>query len=155
MWTSRAAPTTGSQDTPDCPIPNVHAHPMTDDHVATEECWPRGSDLRTPHQGYASPPSIRAGGPTVIRLLLTSGRGTGECRIALARTLEGLAPRPCLGHCLLEGHGAEAFAAVRSTRKPACLCGPPERRSLRGKRRSSHCQSATGGSSGSDARDGF
>ena len=68
----------------------------------------------------------------MIRLLLTSGRGPGECRIALAKTLEVLAreaqtagldldvvagPNPD-GHgpasaiVLLEGHDAEAFAAT-------------------------------------------
>src|SRR5215467_271418 len=68
----------------------------------------------------------------MIRLLLTSGRGPGECRIALARTLEVLAreaeaigldfevatgPNPD-GHgpssaiALLEGPGVEAFAAT-------------------------------------------
>ena len=68
----------------------------------------------------------------MMRLLLTSGRGPGECRIALARTLEVLAreaeaigldfevatgPNPD-GHgpssaiALLEGRGAEAFAAT-------------------------------------------
>jgi peptide chain release factor len=68
----------------------------------------------------------------MIRVLLTSGRGPGECRIALARTLGILAreaeaagldfdvaagPNPD-GHgpasaiALLEGCGAEAFAAT-------------------------------------------
>jgi peptide chain release factor len=68
----------------------------------------------------------------MIRLLLTSGHGPVECRIALARTLEVLAreaeaagldldvaigPNPD-GHgpasaiVLLDGHGAEAFAAT-------------------------------------------
>ena len=68
----------------------------------------------------------------MMRLLLTSGRGPGECRIALARTLEVLAreaeaigldfevatgPNPD-GHgpssaiALLEGPGVEAFAAT-------------------------------------------
>jgi peptide chain release factor len=68
----------------------------------------------------------------MIRLLLTSGHGPGECRIALRRTLEVLAreaeaagldldiatgPNPD-GHgpasaiVLLDGHGAEAFAAT-------------------------------------------
>jgi peptide chain release factor len=68
----------------------------------------------------------------MIRLLLTSGRGPGECRIALAKTLAVLAreaeaagldldvaagPNPD-GHgpasaiALLEGRGAEAFAAT-------------------------------------------
>jgi peptide chain release factor len=68
----------------------------------------------------------------MIRLLLTSGRGPGECRIALARTLGILAreaaandldfdaatgPNPD-GHgpasaiALLDGRGAEAFAAT-------------------------------------------
>ena len=68
----------------------------------------------------------------MIRLLLTTGRGPGECRIALARTLRVLAreatetgldfdvatgPNPD-GHgpasaiALLEGRGAEAFAAT-------------------------------------------
>ena len=68
----------------------------------------------------------------MIRLLLTSGRGPGECRIALAKTLRVLAreaqtagldldvapgPDPD-GHgpgsaiAVLEGRGAEAFAAT-------------------------------------------
>jgi peptide chain release factor len=68
----------------------------------------------------------------MIRLLLTSGRGPAECRIALARTLEALArsaeaagvevdvaagPNPD-GHgpasaiALLDGPGVEAFAAT-------------------------------------------
>jgi peptide chain release factor len=68
----------------------------------------------------------------MIRLLLTSGRGPGECRIALAKTLAVLAreaeaagldldvatgPDPD-GHgpgsaiALLEGHDAETFAAT-------------------------------------------
>jgi len=68
----------------------------------------------------------------MIRLLLTSGHGPGECRIALAMTLEVLAreaeaagidldvaagPNPD-GHgpasaiVLLDGHGAEALAAT-------------------------------------------
>jgi peptide chain release factor len=68
----------------------------------------------------------------MTRLLLTSGRGPGECRIALARVLEVLGreagaagldldvatgPNPD-GHgpasaiALLEGHEAEAFAAT-------------------------------------------
>src|SRR5262249_33751102 len=71
-------------------------------------------------------------GPAMIRLLLTSGRGPAECRIALARTLEALArgaeaadieidvatgPNPD-GHgpasavALLDGPGVEAFAAT-------------------------------------------
>jgi peptide chain release factor len=68
----------------------------------------------------------------MIRLLLTSGRGPGECRIALARTLGVLAREaeatgldfdvatgsnpdghgPASAIALLEGRGAEAFAAT-------------------------------------------
>jgi peptide chain release factor len=68
----------------------------------------------------------------VIRLLLTSGRGPGECRIALAKTLRVLAREaqtagldldvapaadpdghgPGSAIALLEGRGAEAFAAT-------------------------------------------
>jgi peptide chain release factor len=68
----------------------------------------------------------------MIRLLLTSGRGPAECRIALARTLDALACEaeaagldldvaqgpdtdgngPASAIALLEGEGAEAFAAT-------------------------------------------
>src|SRR6516225_1025001 len=68
----------------------------------------------------------------MIRLLLTSGRGPAECRIALARTLEALARDaetagieldvatghnpdghgPASAIALLDGPGAEAFAAT-------------------------------------------
>ena len=68
----------------------------------------------------------------MIRLLLTSGRGPGECRIALAKTLEVLAREaqtagldldvvagpnpdehgPASAIALLEGQNAEAFAAT-------------------------------------------
>jgi peptide chain release factor len=68
----------------------------------------------------------------MIRLLLTSGRGPAECRIALARTLAALArdaqaagieldvatgPNrdghgPASAIALLDGHGVEAFAAT-------------------------------------------
>jgi peptide chain release factor len=68
----------------------------------------------------------------MIRLLLTSGRGPGECRIALARTLGVLAREaestgldfdaatglnhdghgPASAIALLEGRGVEAFAAT-------------------------------------------
>lgn len=68
----------------------------------------------------------------MIRLLLTSGRGPAECRIALARTLEALAREaeaagievvvatgpdrdgngPASAIAVLDGPGAEAFAAT-------------------------------------------
>jgi peptide chain release factor len=68
----------------------------------------------------------------MTRLLLTSGRGPGECRIALARALEALAREagaagldldvatgpdpdghgPASAIVRLEGHGAEAFSAT-------------------------------------------
>jgi len=75
----------------------------------------------------------------MIRLRLTSGRGPGECRIALARTLGVLAREaesagldfdvatgpnhdghgPASAMALLEGRGVEAFAATKICLQPA------------------------------------
>src|SRR5262249_54265990 len=65
---------------------------------------------------------ILAGGPPVIRLLITSGRGPAECRIAAANALAALAPaaeaaRPdpqgTKGRDL-DGHGPSSAIAVVS-----------------------------------------
>src|SRR5262249_58317180 len=87
-------------------------------------------DRECPDQ--ASPRQVTAGGSAMIRLLLTSGRGPGECRIALVNTLGEMAREaeaagleldvaagpdpdghgPASAIVLVQGPGAEAFAAT-------------------------------------------